>query len=127
MKMIFILLVVFQLKHFLADYIFQTQYMLGKSKTGWNFVPPLVAHAMVHAGMTLLIVGIIDPSPIIHSKAWLALVDFGAHFTMDRIKAGPRYLGRFKDTNKPQFWWALGFDQMIHHVTHYFIIWEIIR
>lgn len=25
------------------------------------------------------------------------------------------------------FWWLLGLDQMAHHLTHYFIIWQLVR
>lgn len=146
------LLVVYQLKHFLADYPLQTGYMLGKFKEhGW--VEPLAAHAGVHAFFTLGI-GLF----LVH---WLPLwaifaaaaFDFVIHFTMDRIKASPHMMGRWKSLTGEQyvaftrvvagdptgapmpvdaakerlrgnklFWWALGFDQMVHHLTHYVII-----
>ncbi len=143
---VFVLLIAFQIKHFLADYPLQTPYMLGKFKPGWDFLEPLAAHAGVHAAMTALICWVVNPSLM-----WLALVDFAIHFMMDRIKAGPKYLGRFKalsgkemlnilsykdtiglDKFKPQlvsnvfFWWSLGLDQMIHHLTHYFIVYMIV-
>jgi hypothetical protein len=168
---VFILLILFQVKHFLADYPLQNNFMLGKFKPGWDFILPLVAHSGVHALFTLVICLFIAP------HFWyLALVDFVVHFVMDRIKAGPKYLGRFKalsanelieiakdrdifnppsvnpgdagtsrdpriayhrerfDTWHKQekqikhntyFWWALGLDQMVHHVTHYYIIFAL--
>lgn len=156
---VFVLLVVYQLKHFLADYPFQTEYMLGKFKDGWGFVKPLTAHAGVHALFTYWIV-------LIYSWDFklavaLALFDFTVHFGMDRIKAGRRYLGRFKPLSPTEyanmkgyianeeamsdlygkippgaakqalwhnkfFWWALGFDQMVHHLTHYVIIFILL-
>lgn len=117
---IFTLLVVFQLKHFLADYLLQTRYMLGKFRPDWYFVPPLLAHASVHAFFTLAICWYWQAPP------QLALVDCAAHFAMDRIKAGPRWLGRFNDKGAAPFWIALGFDQTVHHLTHYYIIYRII-
>jgi hypothetical protein len=57
---------------------------------------------------------------------WLALVDFAIHFVLDRFRSGPRYLGRYTDLDKPLFWWILGLDQMLHHLTHLWIIWMII-
>jgi len=111
------LLVVFQIKHLLADYFLQRKFMLGKFDSGWSFFLPLMAHAGVHAVMTLGIVLYFDPA-----YWWLALVDGTIHFLMDRIKAGPRWLGRFSDKNKPVYWRCLGLDQMIHHLTHYGII-----
>ena len=153
MSKIFLILVVFQFKHFLADYRFQGPYMLQKFLPGWDFFWPLVAHCGVHSAFTLIIVMSVNPS-----LGWLAGVDFVAHFLMDRIKAGPKYLGRFKalsarDFQKTMrfknnmarigvplrphgvaatklkhntlFWWSLGFDQMVHHLTDLFIVWRL--
>ncbi len=120
---IFILLVVYQFKHFLADFPLQREYMLKKFSPNWDFFLPLCLHAGVHAALTLLIVFIFH----VANLWWLALVDFVIHFIMDRIKSGPRYLGRFNDRDKPGFWNALGFDQMVHHLTHLYIIWRIIH
>jgi len=120
MEQIFLLLIVFQLKHFLADYIFQTRYMLGKmQREVWFY--PLFSHVVVHAVFTLTIVFFVN-----FSLWWLALVDLVVHFTMDRIKASPSMLNRFELTNK-YFWWSLGIDQMVHHLTHYWIIWMLLR
>ncbi len=120
MEQIFTLLIAFQIKHFLADYPFQTTYMLEKVRDkAWFF--PLLSHAAVHAFFTLVIVCIVDVN-----LWWLALVDLVIHFTMDRIKASKKMLNRFPPDNK-FFWWALGFDQMVHHLTHYFIIWVLVQ
>jgi hypothetical protein len=154
---IFILLVIFQIKHFLADYPLQGKYMLQKFKEkGWAL--PLAAHAGVHALFTLIIAGVCWKCagliwwfcPIIAIP--YALFDFTVHFTMDRIKASPKMMGRWKALsggevkgvqeilssdketlltkksakellqNNTYFWWALGFVQMVHHLTHYIII-----
>jgi hypothetical protein len=71
--------------------------------------------------MTLAIVLYMNPS-----LWWLSLVDFVSHFIMDRVKAGPRYLGRYSDMTRTTFWVALGFDQMFHHLTHMWIVWVIV-
>lgn len=118
---IFLLLVIYQFKHFIADFPLQGKYMLGKFKPDWSFFWPLVAHCSVHSAFTLAIVLCFKPE-----VWWLAIVDGVVHFTMDRIKAGPKYLGRFKDLYSKQFWWSLGIDQMVHHLTHYYIIFMII-
>jgi len=111
-----VLLVLFQLKHFVADYPLQNSYMLGKFKeSGW--VAPLSAHCLVHAAVTFAIC----LSYGLTVAVLAACFDFIVHFAMDRVKASPKLLGRYKQDN-PKFWWALGFDQMIHHLTHYTII-----
>jgi len=141
--------VVFCTKHFLADYPLQTPYMLKKFGFTWEeWVLPLSAHAGVHALFTFSI-------SFLFTRLWsvslgLAAFDFSIHFVMDRIKASPNLLGRYKalsanemkiwtqhliipeepsaqfrtyrarnqalSSNK-KFWWALGFDQYVHHLT----------
>ncbi|MGA2871870.1 MAG: DUF3307 domain-containing protein [Verrucomicrobiota bacterium] len=112
---------VFQIKHFVADFPLQFPYMLRKLSAGWEFVLPLTLHCFVHAVLTLAICLLVAPG-----FCWLALLDFAVHFIMDRIKSGPRYLGRFNDVNRTPFWLALGLDQMVHHLTHIYIIWVIL-
>lgn len=138
--MIWVLLIAFQIKHFLADYPMQMPYMLGKFKDkGW--VKPLAHHCTVHAIMTFMIATLAVPN---ESYLWfclgLALLDFSIHFIMDRIKASPHMLGQFKALTAkdfPQatqqmkkantyFWWSLGLDQMVHHLTHYLVVYLII-
>src|SRR5690348_3089163 len=84
-----LLLVIFHVKHFFADFVFQNVYMLQKSRPDWNFAIPLAIHCGVHALATLAIALWWNPS-----FWWLAILDFVVHFVMDRIKAGPRYFGR---------------------------------
>lgn len=117
---VFILLVTFQLKHFIADYPLQREYMMRKTDVSWTFFVPLSVHCGVHGLLTLAICFFWAPQ-----LWWLALLDFAIHFLMDRMKSGPKYLGRFDDTSKHSFWICLGFDQMVHHLTHYYIIWCI--
>lgn len=121
-QFLFALLVVFQIKQLIGDYILQTGWMVvGKGKAGAGFIIPLSTHVGVHALLTLGIVYYLDPS-----LWYLAAFDFVVHFAMDRIKAAPGLLGRFKDTTKSSFWIPLGFDQMVHHLTHYAIIYWLL-
>lgn len=154
---IFILLIVYQIKHLLADYPLQGRYMLGKFKGGTDWIMPLLAHVGVHAAFTTVIALFYVPQHAI----LLGALDATIHFIMDRIKASPNMLGRFQALSKremmeviehfkyfeqfplsnttmqtkPQevakvksntyFWWSLGLDQMVHHLTHYGIIYII--
>lgn len=112
------LLIFFQVKHFFADFVFQNVWMLQKSRPSWDFVPPLAIHCGVHAGATLALVLYLNPM-----YWWLAALDFLVHFVMDRVKAGPSYLGRFNDVRGKAFWVSFGVDQMVHHLTHLYIAW----
>lgn len=166
---IFLLLVVYQIKHFLADYILQGEYMLGKFKSGWDFLGPLLSHVGVHAGMTFMIAIVafqrLDPGMVVRAGVsmaiCIALFDALVHFFMDRLKASPKYMGRWKPVTAAEyvdakstlkdpntwfeshvevvkeaskklrgnvlFWWCLGFDQAIHHLTHYGCIYLILK
>ena len=82
----------------------------------------------------------------------LAILDFIIHFIMDRIKASPKMLGRYQALSKNEmknilsylptlgkdgvkekfgkelnsnvlFWWSLGLDQLVHHLTDILIVY----
>lgn len=119
---LFLLLVIFQLKHFLADFPLQNTYMLGKmQRTNWS--KPLLAHVSVHSLFTFVITLVFTRD--YELALTLATTDLIIHFIVDRIKASPSIGGRFTP-NQPYFWWALGADQMAHHLTHYVCIYLII-
>ena len=125
---VFMLLVAFQFKHFICDFPLQNQYMLGKMNlTGWKL--PLAAHAGVDALGTFLITCLLfKPAYYMDAVllgAILGTTDFIIHFVVDRIKASPNLGGRFNPT-QPYFWWALGADQMAHHLTQYLFIFVIV-
>jgi hypothetical protein len=136
MKLLFFLLVIYQIKHFVADFPLQGKYMLKKFLPDWGFFLPLLAHVSVHGAFTLLIASLTKPQLAVK----LALFDMIVHFTMDRIKASPKYLGRYKPltakdyptssdaekTSNTYFWWSLGLDQGVHHLTHYIIIYFLV-
>ena len=119
---LFALLIMFQFKHFAADYPLQTQYMLGKFKSD-EWVSPLSAHSAVHALFTFIIAFTFSNS--IYTILFVTIIDFITHFIRDRIKASPDLLGKWKPTDT-MFWNVVGIDQMVHHFTHYFIIYLII-
>lgn len=127
---IIILLVAYQIKHWLADYPLQTQYMLKKGGEGWSWILPLTAHASVHALGTLIIAATATSlANLDHSLSFvisLAALDFVIHFTMDRIKADKKLLGRFPFPTTA-FFCSLGFDQAVHHLTHYLIIYLLVN
>lgn len=121
LSLVFYLMVAFQVKHFAADFPLQREYMLKKRLPGWDYVLPLAVHCLVHMAFSLTIILMVNPS-----LWWLALVDFASHFVMDRVKSSPKMLGRFSDKNKSSYWNCFGLDQMVHHLTHYFIIFSLV-
>jgi hypothetical protein len=102
----------FVAKQFLADWLFQTSWMaLGKAELeGW--LAPLLAHAGVHAALTLVLMLVLRPS-----LWWLAAVDFMLHAVIDYGKTSvTRGLGLTARDNA--WWWLIGFDQALHELTH---------
>jgi len=119
--LIFFLLVVFQMKHLVVDFFLQNAYMLAKFNVkGW--FKPLMAHTGMHGTATLVIALLfgVDATTAIY----IAMFDIIVHTVVDKLKVE---FSRDYDKNKDkEFWWWLGIDQMLHHLTHYTIILFII-
>jgi hypothetical protein len=146
--MIYLFLIVYQIKHFIADYPLQGRYMLGKFKPYPDFIMPLLSHGLVHGLFTYFIALFVKPEHAI----LLGALDMTIHSVVDWIKANPSIGGRFAALSKNEmygilhraknngplpddaalvksntfFWWALGADQMAHHLTHYLLIWMML-
>jgi hypothetical protein len=98
-------------KHIVADFFLQNTWMaLGKDqKTGWAL--PLLAHCLVHLAVSMLLILVIAP------KFWfVAFIDFAIHLIVDRAKG--LCVSTFNVTMEHQwFWWLIGIDQALHHLT----------
>lgn len=110
---LFTLYVVFRLKHFICDFMLQSDWMaLSKGKPGKEGYSALFSHTIIHAIGTLLIVLVFAPE-----LWWLALVDLAVHSVVDRLKG----VLTFRRNWKPKdtiFWWTFGIDQELHNFTH---------
>lgn len=106
------------IKHFLADYIFQTQYMLRKTAPE-NWVWPLTFHAGVHGVMTAAVfVILVGPWGVL-----FGLLDSLLHWGIDFWKARLTSSGM----NTKRFWIELGLDQMLHYLTYILLIYLAVR
>jgi len=115
------------LKHFFCDFPLQTVYMLGKGKGGLSWIAPLAAHAATHALFTALILLIYNPRMLP-----LALLDFTAHFIIDRIKATYRldsgvWADKDRGKNLSKYYMAFGLDQTAHYLTYVLILYIIVN
>ncbi len=106
------LVALFALKHVVADFLLQTDWIArGKeSRRGWLL--PLCAHVLCHAALTLLIALALAPR-----LWWLALVDFAIHIAIDRVKTLTSRWGPCRP-GQPRFWWLIGLDQFLHQITN---------
>lgn len=125
MEIIF-LFVLFFVKHFLADYPLQTEYMLRKSGHIYPWITPLLAHCAVHAVLTYIVLTFVVALGLftipLTGVLALVLMEFVAHFFIDAWKAR---LCNSKP-NQTAFWIALGADQMFHYLTYALIIAMVI-
>lgn len=102
-------------KHVIADFFLQNAWMaMGKdARTGWAL--PLLAHVSIHGVLTTLLVTAVQP------KLWfVGLIDFAIHITIDRTKGILVSKYRIAPGN-PWFWWLIGIDQALHHLTDLFL------
>lgn len=100
-------------KHVVADFLLQNSWMaMGKdAREGWLL--PLTVHCLVHGAVATLLFAVLAP------QLWfLGVIDFAVHFCIDRTKG---YLvSHFGITSEKQyFWWVIGIDQALHHVTDF--------
>jgi len=106
-------LVVLEVKHFIFDYPLQTAYQL-KNKATYGH-PGGLLHAGLHMiGSTAAFLVVAPPLGVA-----LAIMggEFVAHYHIDWAK------GQFTrrsglTTNDSVYWWAIGADQLLHHLTY---------
>lgn len=114
------LLIAFQVKHFICDYPLQTtKIAMGKGSPDPRVWVPLLA---LHAGLHGLGAALVMLAAVSWQAALLCgLADALVHFAVDRVKASKALGGRWAP-NQSQFWWALGADQMAHHLTGFALL-----
>lgn len=124
---VLLLLLLFQFKHLICDYILQVywRWPLGKfSQDGKVWVPSLAWHSAIQGAGTAFVAALWG-SPWSLLLA-LSMVDTGTHFMIDRVKASPSLLGRW-GTGSPHFWATLGLDQFAHHCVGLWIAYMLVR
>lgn len=110
------LLVVFtvlQIKHFICDYPLQTSYQLYNKGTYGH--PGGIIHSGLHALFTLPIFLVVTPTFAL--GAAIIVGEFLIHYHVDWAKSqiNKRY---HLQANQRAFWWSIGADQLIHHLTY---------
>jgi len=117
--MLLLVLFVFQVKHFLCDFVFQTEYQIqNKSIYGHSA-------GLRHAG--LHIVGSIPAFLLLSAPVGLMAVclvgEFAVHYHMDWLKA--RYDGS-KLPSDHSYWVVFGIDQFVHQTTYLAMVFIVL-
>ena len=115
---ILVLVGLLQIKHLLADFYFQTLWML----TGRDQYLHLgrTSHAGLHSIFSVIVFALFG-TPI----TWLVilfLLEFVIHFHVDFWKARENVVKGLTPEDA-KFWRAMGLDQCIHHLTNLFMVW----
>ena len=81
--------------------------------------PGGITHAGIHALGTMLVL-----APFIGSACLLyAMIDMVLHYHIDWAKMNVSKRYDLQPNNSQRFWILLGFDQWLHHVTYFAIVY----
>lgn len=108
----------FELKHFVADFLLQPGYVLMNK--GRYFHPGGLLHAGIHmlgSGIVLTVLGL---------PAWLiallvlgeGIVHYHVDWAKDRIQTG-----RDMNATEGRYWALFGLDQFLHQMTYVAMLW----
>lgn len=116
-----LLLTFFALKHFIVDFLLQQKYQYSNKGTYGH--PGGLLHAGLHGLGTAAALWIFaDP-------VWcilMAVFDSVAHYHIDWAKTNINARMGWGPNTHEEFWWLLGFDQLLHSLTYIVIIgWTI--
>ena len=119
---ILLLLALFQIKHWYADFKIQT-YMQTVRKGVW-LDPVGMSHTLDHiwtSAVVLIIFSIFYPIPILTIPV-VILIEGIYHYLIDYTKV--RY--GCKDSTTPLFWNQFGLDQLAHQFSYLVIAWYLL-
>jgi uncharacterized protein DUF3307 len=117
-----VVLIVLEIKHFVCDYPLQTLYMVRNK--GTYFHPAGIVHSGIHAFGTISAFFVVTPTLALGLA--IVLGEFLVHYHIDWLKEQiNRRMGY--TTAKSEFWWAIGADQLIHHLTYVAIAVVLVR
>jgi hypothetical protein len=113
MEPVLLALLIFQIKHFLCDFVLQTAYQVR------NKGQYLHAGGIIHAGLHML--GSIPALLVLTLSPGVAVVlllgEFLIHYHTDWAKVQIDRALRLNDTNT-LYWTVFGSDQLIHQLTY---------
>jgi Protein of unknown function (DUF3307) len=127
MNTIFILFVLFQIKHFFADFPLQDSFQYLNKGT-WGH-PGGYLHSAIHSALSLLILTLVFWTNFrIHANTimFVVMAEFLIHYFTDLGKVNLNNYFKWKPDNSEKYWWLLGFDQLIHQLTYIWIIWKFV-
>lgn len=101
------------IKHFIADFLLQTRYILDNKHIYGHFGG--ILHVLIHG---LLSLGILITAPV----SWLLAIALAVgeavvHYHIDWVKERINRAFNWSATDS-LYWMSFGFDQLLHHLTY---------
>lgn len=109
------------LKHFICDFPLQACPFMYLNKGTYGHIGGIF-HAIIHVLGTFFVVAIFF-SPLVAGAA--AVVDGFAHYHIDFAKMRIGALMGWGPTTSEWFWILLGFDQLLHYLTYFGIVYAL--
>ena len=105
-------------KHFICDFPLQAYPWMYRNK-GTYCHPGGITHASIHGVGSLIVL-----APFIGLIALIyATIDMLVHYHIDWAKMNISTHYDLQPDNSERFWILLGFDQLLHHITYFVIIY----
>lgn len=108
-------------KHFIADFPLQTEYQYQNKHILCH--PGGILHASTHGIFTWLILGLFI-SFTAKIVLLITIAEIILHYLIDFSKQNITLKYNLTPSSK-YFWWALGFDQLLHYVNYIIIVYAI--
>jgi Protein of unknown function (DUF3307) len=115
------------IKHFICDFPLQAFPWIYRNKGTYLHWGGLL-HAALHGLGTFIVFFVMPRNSVsgnsdIHLMLILAMIDCVMHYHIDwfKMNLGKRY--HLKPDNSEWFWILLGFDQLLHHLTYFAIVY----
>jgi hypothetical protein len=110
---VFALLCLFQVKHMFADFVFQGPYILDNRRIYGH--PGGLLHVAIHLVGSLAALLIVGASASVIAVLLLAeaLIHYHVVWAKDNFVTA-----RHLTSRDAEFWYAMGFDQLLHHLTY---------
>ena len=124
-------LLLFEIKHYLADFVFQTLGQVqAKGHYGrWGGISHAGLHALMSLPALLVLTATADLFDIPRTLPLIAavmLAEFAVHYHIDYAKARiDRGFGW--DVADQEYWIVFGTDQFLHQMTYWVIVWWMVR
>jgi hypothetical protein len=122
MEPVLLALLIFQIKHFLCDFVLQTSNQVRNK--GHYLHMGGITHAGLHMLGSIPALLVLTRAPVVISA--LLLGEFLIHYHTDWLKVQVDRALRLNDTNT-LYWTIFGSDQLIHQLTYLGMVYGTLR